>query len=131
MKSETVMLLAAMPGVAAAQPGAHPAPPPATPAAPAQPTPAAPGGPNPAAPTTSAAPEVLTLERAIEIAMKQQPSLRQSKAQLEAARGRVDLARVARNPTLSVDASAGIGSSRGGNFLSHSESTGLGATANW
>src|SRR5258706_11109109 len=111
MKSETVMLLAAMPGVAAAQPGAHPAPPPATPAAPAQPTPAAPGGPNPAAPTTSAGPEVLTLERAVEIAMRQQPSLRQSKAQLEAAQGRVDLSRVANRPTLQLNASVGSRSS--------------------
>jgi outer membrane protein len=139
MKSVTVMLLAAMTGIAAAQPGAQPAPPPATSG---QPTPAAPGGPNPAAPTTSAGPEVLTLERAVEIAMRQQPSLRQSKAQLEAAQGRVDLSRVAHRPTVQLSASVGsrssgsagtgtTGTGGGGDFFSHVESTGLGASASW
>jgi outer membrane protein len=98
-----------------------------------------------AAQTNSTGGEVLTLERAVEIAMRQQPSLRQSQAALEAARGRVDLARVARKPTIILDASAGTGStiqrgtltaggvtgSSGPDFFSHSESTGLGATANW
>jgi outer membrane protein TolC len=127
MKLLSAMFLAAMTGVVAAQPA---------------PTPAA-----PAAPTPSAGPEVLTLERAIEIAMRQQPSLRQSKAQVEAAQGRADLARVARNPTIGLDASAGTGSGLrtgtfdpvtglttggGGNdFFSHQESTGLGASASW
>jgi outer membrane protein TolC len=143
MKSVTVMLVAALTGTAAAQPAAQPAPPPASP--PAQPTPAAPGGPNPAAPTTSAGPEVLTLERAIEIAMRQQPSLRQSKAQLEAAQGRVDLSRVGARPTIGLSGSVGTGSSRGslstgmgtgtavveGGFFTHTESTGLGASASW
>ena len=96
MKSVILMLLAAATSTAAAQP-ARPAPSPAP--APPPATPAAPGGPSPTAPTTSAGPEVLTLERAVEIAMRQQPSLRQSKAQLEATQGRVDLSRVARNPT--------------------------------
>src|SRR6185503_17007358 len=144
MKSAIVMLLAALTGSAAAQPSAQPAPQPA-PARPATPvgpsTPAAPGGPDPTAPTTSAGPEVLTLERAVEIAMRQQPSLRQSKAQLEATQGRVDLSRVARNPTVQLGATVGIGSSRsvatgggtgGGNdFFSHSEDTGLSASASW
>lgn len=112
MKS-SLMLVAALAGSAAAQPA----------------TPAAPGG-----------PEVLTLVRAIEIAMKQQPSLRQSKAQLEAAQGRADLARTARNPTLGFDASIGSRSGRTGTgaasgggdpaFFSHADSTGLGARAN-
>lgn len=131
-------------GVAMAQPRPQPAPPPAP----------APSGPpvttQPVDPMAPAANppggEVLTLERAIEIAMRQQPSLRQSQAQLEAARGRVDLARVARNPTLAADATAGTGStiqrgtigaggaaagSTGPDFFSHAESTGLGATASW
>jgi outer membrane protein len=99
---------------------------------------------DPMAQTNSTGGEVLTLDRAIEIAMRQQPSLRQSQAALEAARGRVDLARVARNPTIALDATAGIGSSTAGtgsvvngfqaqspDFFTHSESTGLGATANW
>jgi outer membrane protein TolC len=84
---------------------------------------------------------VLTLERAIEIAMRQQPSLRQTKAQAEAARGRVDLSRVGTRPTILLDASAATGSSQklgtaagtggGPDFFSHSESTGLGAQASW
>ena len=119
MKLFSAMFLAAMTGIAAAQPAAQPA-----------------------------APDVLTLDRAIEIAMRQQPSLRLSKAQLEAALGRADLARVARNPTIVLDASAGTGSSvktgtgtgtggagtgarLGPDFFSHEESTGLGATARW
>ena len=138
-------------GTAIAQPGvtrpATPAPPtapaPAPPPTPTPPTtPAAPGGPSPTDPTTSAGGEVLSLERAIEIAMRQQPSLRQSRAQVEAAQGRVDLARVARSPTITVDATASVGSTvqrgtltgsggTGPDFFSHSESTGLGAQASW
>ncbi|HZJ62083.1 MAG TPA: TolC family protein [Kofleriaceae bacterium] len=138
MKSVILMLLAAATSTAAAQP-ARPAPSPAPAPPPAMP--AAPGGPSPTAPTTSAGPEVLTLERAVEIAMRQQPSLRQSKAQLEATQGRVDLSRVARNPTVQLGATVGTGSTRsaatgtgtgGGNdFLSHSEDTGLSASASW
>jgi outer membrane protein len=140
MKSAIPMVLAALTGSAAAQPGAQPAPPPTTP--PARPAPAAPAGPDPSSPTTSAGPEVLTLERAVEIAMRQQPSLRQSRAQLDAAYGRVDLSRVARKPTVQLSASAGTGSSRGavdldtgtgggGAFFSHRENTGLSASASW
>src|SRR5262247_3842539 len=111
MKSAIVMLLAALTGSAAAQPSAQPAPPPAP--APRPATPAAPGGPNPSTPTTSAGPEVLTLERAVEIAMRQQPSLRQSKAQLDAAQGRVDLSRVGTRPTVGLSGTLATGSSRG------------------
>jgi outer membrane protein len=150
MKLLSPMFLAALTQVAAAQPGA-PARPPSAPA-PAAPAPApvapAPAGPNPDQPTTGAGPEVLTLERALEIAMRQQPSLRQSRAQLEAAQGRVDLARVAARPTIALDATLGTQSSfqtgtvvgpgtgtttgaRGPEFFSHAESTGLGAQASW
>jgi outer membrane protein TolC len=137
------------PAPAPAAPSPAPAAPSPAPAA-AAPAPAA-AAPAPAAsaPATSGGPEVLTLERAIEIAMKQQPSLRQSKAQFEAAQGRVDLARVARRPTIAVDASIGTGSSRGAGtiitnqdgstttipgqaqFFTHAEQTGLGASASW
>jgi len=145
MKLFSLAFLAALSGVAFAQPGVTR---PATPAAPSPGTP--PPAPSPvlpqpvdpmAPPTNSTGGEVLSLERAIEIAMRQQPSLRQSQAALEAARGRVELAKVARNPTLVLDATAGASSGfavggatgRGGSpdFFSHSESTGLGATANW
>jgi outer membrane protein len=122
------MFLVALSGAAAAQP-------PATPA-----TPATPAGPDPGQPT-SAGPEVLTLDRAIEIAMKQQPSLRQTRAQLEAAQGRVDQSRVGSRPTVVLDATVGTSSSvnsttgsgtgASGQFFSHTESTGIGASASW
>lgn len=67
--------------------------------------------------------ETLTLPRAIEIAMKQQPSIRQAQASIEAAEGRVDQAKVARKPTLSVSASVGVSSGRTGTDLTTGEST--------
>ena len=141
--------LVVLAGAAAAQPGVTRPAPPARPAAPTPPpppppstTPAAPGGPSPTEPATSGAADTLTLEQAIEIAMRQQPSLRQSRAQVEAAQGRVDLARVARSPTITLDANASVGSTvqrgsltgsggTGPDFFSHAESTGLGAQASW
>ncbi len=113
MKLVSLMVLAVLVQTAAAQPAATP---PATPT-PATPTPATP-------PATPSGPEVLTLERAIEIAMRQQPSLRQTKAQLEAAQGRADLSRVGRRPTVSLNATLGSRSSV-------TAPTGLGAQANW
>ncbi len=74
--------------------------------------------------------EALTLPRAIEIARQQQPNIRAAKANIEAARGRVDQARVARRPQLSVDASVGAGSSNG-MFFDPAVRTGLGASASW
>ena len=152
MKLSSVTLFATAAGLAAAASLSTPAAAQSAPAPAARP-PAAPA-PVPAAPATQPAPapgpvtsgdaEVLTLERAIEIAMKQQPSLRQTKAQLEAAQGRVDQAHVARRPTIGLSASAGIGStpehlcnpgsmdtSTCGGFFSHAQSTGLGASASW
>jgi outer membrane protein TolC len=155
MKLVSLAFLAALGGVAFAQPGvtrpATPAPlspgtpPPGTPPPAPGPSPVLPQPVDPmAAPINSTGGEVLSLERAIEIAMRQQPSLRQSQAALEAARGRVDLARVARRPTLVLDGTAGIRSSttatgpvmngqqaQSPDFFTHAESTGLGATANW
>jgi OMF family outer membrane factor len=170
MKVLSAIFLAALSGVAAAQPGAQPpkqapaapapaapAPTPATtPAAPApgaplspppsgsSSTPATPTAPDPARPTTSAGGEILTLERAIEIAMKQQPTLREAKAALDAAEGRIDQAKVLRNPTISLGASASIGSVQEhpcdafnpnsptcGGFFHSGESFTLGANASW
>ena len=54
--------------------------------------------------------EVLTLEKAIEIAERVQPVLAQSRASVEAALGRVDASRVARKPTVTLAASASTGS---------------------
>src|SRR4029078_11795114 len=89
---------------------------------------------------------------------RQQPSLRLSRAQLEAALGRADLARVGRNPTIVLEGSVGTSSGQkvpvgmgmgsgsgsgdgtgsgnngerlGPDFFSHQESTGLSATASW
>lgn len=84
---------------------------------------AAPAGAQPGA-------EALTLPRAIEIAMQQQPNIRAVKASIEASRGRVDQARVALRPQLSVDASVGAGSSNG-SFFDPAVRTGLGASASW
>ena len=57
---------------------------------------------------------VLTMERAVELAMQQQPALRQSRASYEAAQGQVDQAKVARKPQLSLNANVNAGSSRSG-----------------
>jgi outer membrane protein len=83
--------------------------------------------------------ETLTLPRAIEIAMKQQPSIRQAQASIEAAEGRIDQARVARKPTVSVSASLGASSGRTTNttgtttsgFFDPFISTGLSAQLGW
>jgi len=86
--------------------------------------------------------EVLTLGRAIEIAVQQQPSVRQTRASIEAARGRVDQARVALHPTVTLSATAAVGSTRPtpcasdptmtcGGFFDASAQTGLGAQASW
>jgi outer membrane protein TolC len=94
-----------------------------------------------AAAQPAGAQETVTLERAVELAMQQQPQLRQQKASAEAALGRVDLARTARRPTVSLSASLAAGSGRitcdqaGGNctggFFDPTATTGLGARADW
>jgi len=84
---------------------------------------AAPAGAQPGA-------EALTLPRAIEIAMQQQPNIRVVKANIEASRGRVDQAKVALRPQLFVDASVGAGSSNG-TFFDPAVRTGVGASASW
>jgi outer membrane protein len=86
--------------------------------------------------------DTLTLDRAIEIALAQQPAIRQSRAALEAANGRVDLARVARKPTVTLSATAGYGSApvrpcaddptkSCGGFFDPTASTSVGARADW
>lgn len=86
--------------------------------------------------------EVLTLEKAIEIAERTQPAIVQSRAAIEVALGRVDAARVARRPTVNLSASASVGSSplrpcadnldeTCGGFFDPTTQTGLGATASW
>ncbi|HWU87929.1 MAG TPA: TolC family protein, partial [Kofleriaceae bacterium] len=97
--------------------------------------------PGPALADPSGVQETVTLQRAVELAEQQQPQLRQQRAAVEAARGRVDLARTARNPTVTLSASVTAGSSRvvcdpatgacSGGFLDPTASTGLGARADW
>lgn len=79
----------------------------------------------------AAEPQTLTMEQAVEIAMKQQPSLRQSRAQVEAAQGRVDQVAATRRPTLSVSTSATVGAGgRELNDLTYPRGTlGFGANA--
>jgi outer membrane protein len=96
-----------------------------------------------AAPATAQpAPQVLTLDRAIELAFQQQPSLRATKANIEAATARIFVARVPLKPTVTLSASADVGSTRPapcasditktcGGFFDPTGSTGLGAQINW
>lgn len=86
--------------------------------------------------------ELLTLDRALELAMQQQPTLRQVRAQVDAANARIDLARVPLFPTITLAASAATGSTRPapcannmaqtcGGFFDPSASTGLSAQLSW
>jgi outer membrane protein TolC len=56
----------------------------------------------------------LTLAKAIEIALQQQPSLREARALTEAAYGRADQARVLEHPVVTLSGSIGANSSRQG-----------------
>ncbi len=104
--------------------------------------------PNPtgAAPSSTAGQAgaiVLTLQQALDIAARQQPSLRQQRATAEAAAGRVDQAKVIRLPTVSLGASLSTGSKSptgcndgtmntcGGGFFTAGLGTGLSAQASW
>lgn len=84
--------------------------------------------------------ETLTLDHAIEIALVQQPSVRVTKASIEAANARIQSAKVAQRPTVSLSASVAESSSRqtvsttgatSGGFFSPTLSTGFAASANW
>jgi outer membrane protein len=86
-----------------------------------------------AAPASAQPARPLTLERAIQIAIQQQPSVRVTKAQIEAAYGRVDQARVAQRPTATVAGSFGTSSARPpARFFDQPDlSTGLSASLSW
>jgi len=147
MKSR-VLLFALLPSVALAQPA--PAPTPTPPDQPQNP-PAAdspqwlPGVVDVTAAETAVPGKLtLTMARAVEIAQKTQPSLRQSRASVEAAQGRVDSARVAEHPTVSLAGTVSASSDpRGpcditmpngpvcGGFFSGSYGTQVGASASW
>jgi len=152
MKLAALFLLA-VPSLALAQPGA-----PTTPPAPAPTPPDQPQNPPPAdspqwlpgvvdvtaAETAVPGKLTLTMARAVEIGQKTQPSLRQAKASIEAAAGRVSGAKVAEHPVVTLSASVGASSDqRGqcvfmdptsgtcGGFFTGSYNTGLNAGANW
>ncbi|MGN6109696.1 MAG: TolC family protein [Kofleriaceae bacterium] len=103
----------------------------------AQPTP------SPERPATGGgARETITLERAVEIAMQQQPQLRQNVAAVEAAQGRIDQAKVTLRPTVSLNGSVAVGSSPQrpcaddlsrvcAGFFDPATSTALSAQASW
>lgn len=107
--------------------------------------PAAPAQPQPPPVTVDQAPMVLTLEKALELAQQQQPTLREAKASLEAAEGRIDAAHVANRPTVTAAASLGTGSksqrtvivngtptgATSGGFFTASLDTGLSVSASW
>ena len=108
---------------------------PAAPAGPAAPTPPPPGAPPPVdwlagvtdltkADTPSGV-VTLTLDHAVELALKTQPTLREAKASAEAAFGRVDSARVARHPVVTLAAGVAVGStSQCTSFLQTDPNTG-------
>ncbi len=85
--------------------------------------------------------ETLTLDRAIEIALVQQPSVRVTRATIEQANARIQSARVALKPTVALQGSLAVGSSRQfsaattstttGGFFDPTLSTGFSANASW
>lgn len=118
LRSVIVAALLASPSLALAQPGAVPTPPPP------------PQNPAPAAPAAGS--RVLTMAEAVDIALRQQPSMRQSRAQLEASKGRIDQVRATQKPNVTLSASASVGG--GGaqrDFIDPSWNSAVGASASW
>jgi len=147
MKLAAFLLL--FPSLALAQPAA-PTPTPTPPDQPQNPPPAdspqwLPGVVDVTASETAVPGKLtLTMARAVEIAQKTQPSLRQAKATIDAATGRVDGAKVTEHPIITLGASVGASSSqRGlcafndptqgycGGFFTGSYTTALTAGASW
>jgi outer membrane protein len=85
-----------------------------------------------AAPAHAQTAQPLTIEQAVEIAMKQQPSLRQSRAQVEAARGRVDQVEATRRPQVTLSASLSANGGGGErDYLDPTTGASVGAGATW
>ncbi|HEY4057639.1 MAG TPA: TolC family protein [Kofleriaceae bacterium] len=128
--TKSLFAITLLSSVAGAQPSATP-PTPQVPAVSGEPTTTTNG---------AAHEETLTLQKAIDLAMKQQPTIRQARAAIEGAEGRVDAAKVARKPTVALQASLGASSSRSTGIVTGSSSsgfwdpfitTGLSASAGW
>ncbi len=99
-------------------------------AQPGAPAPAPVPAPAPALPTATEG-SSLTMEQAVEIALQQQPTLRQSRAQIEAAKGRVDSVKTNLRPQVSLSASADASGGQGSNIGNTSYGFGFGANASW
>ena len=150
MKSKLALLfvLAAMPA------GAQPAPSPTPPPAPTPDQQQGSGSDQPswlpgvqdvtAAETATPGKLTITMQRAVEIALKQNPTARQARAAAEAAAGRVDLAKIAERPTLNLSGTLGTSnkiprpcdamdpnSPTCGGFFTSQYSSGLSANASW
>jgi OMF family outer membrane factor len=74
---------------------------------------------------------MLSMVRAVEIALKQQPNVRAARAQADAAVGRVELARVPEQPVVALSATLSAGSRQQRPFFTAQEATGLQARADW
>jgi len=131
--------------IAAGAAAAQPAPPPTPPATPPgeQPPQWLPGVQDLTAQETATPGKLtLTMARAVELALKQQPTVRQARASAEAANARIDSARVPLHPTVTLAASASVGSTTPhpcaddtsktcGGYFDPTANTGLSANASW
>jgi len=84
-----------------------------------------------ATPAYAQSPQTLTIEQAVAIALEQQPTLRQARAQVEAARGRADAVKTGLRPQLSVSAGADVSGGQGSDVRNLGYGLSLGASANW
>jgi outer membrane protein TolC len=84
--------------------------------------------------------EAITLQRAIELALQQHPSVKQTRAAIESAEARIQSAKVSQRPTVNLQASVAESSSREstdttgtttGGFFDPRLSTGFSASASW
>jgi outer membrane protein TolC len=73
----------------------------------------------------------ITMARAVELALKQQPNIRVARAQADAAEGRVDQARLPLEPIVTLSGTLSAGSRPFRPFFTSTESTGLAARADW
>jgi outer membrane protein TolC len=131
MKRLAVLSLVLASRFASAQPG--PDQPPQPPPSPENPPPSWLPGVQDVTAAEIATPGKLTISmaRAVEIALRQHPTLRIARAQAQAAVGRVDQSRVPLNPTLSLSGGLTAGSRPQQDFLTVHEGLTVGASANW
>ncbi|MGE5184136.1 MAG: TolC family protein [Acidobacteriota bacterium] len=144
MKRLAVVVTMLAAAVAQAQPAPAPTPQPTPP--PDQPPPQPPQGETPswlpgvqdvtASEIATPGKLTITMPRAVEIALRQHPTLRVARAQADAAAGHIEQARVPLHPTLTLAGSANAGSRQtsfnsNGGFLTVQEGFNAGANASW